>query len=943
MKRIAVLFLLVFVMTLSAFSAPIFKYETTEAITDTVTLTKVKEFHFDHNMSYSYIKMDLTDDRVKLKLLTSPEGTDILDTVPNLAKSDESTVAALNGDFFSAFSGNKGFSLGIEKDNGTILQSPINPDTMATVAYDGKNVLMSYLDYALMVVAPNWEYHPVRHINKHTTYYGEILMYTSSFNSGYSPAPGGNVLEVVVEDNKIVEFRREMEPCLIPQNGCVLVVSEGSTMFFANNFNVGDEIKFDWYITPSLDDYEIAFGGGSMLVSDGQDVGIIGDYTHTVAGFHPRSAIGIDKDGTTLYLVAVDGRQESSRGMRMSHLAELMISLGCYTAVNLDGGGSTYMVASTLWNEDIHSVNNPTENRKVINAVGIALNNPVSEFDDEETEDDEETYNDKSQEQTDEKSKEISGIKIKASRTEAFVGEEIEFEVAAHDEQMRRVAFDEKDLVFSISGGEIKGNVLTSEIGGKITVGVTLDEFYSDIDVYYVKDICGIVTEELLILDKGNKHNLDISVFDSMGCFVKPENYDAFDFASSDTDVVTVDNGTVKAKSDGTAIVFVSKDEVVSHVPVVVGRKTWDYSENFESINGSFISYPDDTKGNFELSDEYSFNGSFSGKLSFDFTDNISEEEQNTDLAHDETEQPEDIARAVYYSLYNNVPIDDSCDTITINVYSDAEFNHTVRAQLVLGDGNVMNLEFDGEITAGEWCELRLSVPESLKRPLYLSRIYVLYSPSEAKDEGSIWIDRVSFVTSKSFDVPVSPENVYRYCKNNANVKTSVKIGAFSESTSANPATVYNRANLVSSLLDSNGIVISDSMKKSVSEDDNAVYVCLDTSNGGIRNTDSSQWELLKQAASESKRENLFVITNDDVFGSDSFENRVIEDYLSEIDKNVFVVSMGNNAAYKNIKGVKYFTLDATPDGSLSLASDRRRKLIEFHFGETVTFEFKET
>lgn len=942
MKRIAVLVFLATVISLSVFSEPIFKYETTEAITDTVTLTKVEEFHSDHNMSYSYIKMDLADDRVKLKLLTSPEGTDILDTVPNLAKSDKYTVAALNGDFFSVFSGNKGFSLGIEKNNGTVLQSPINPDTMATVAYDGKNVLMSYLDYALMVVAPNWEYQPVRHINKHTTYYGEILMYTSSFNSGYSPAPGGNVLEVVVEDNKIVEFRREMEPCLIPENGCVLVVSEGSTMFFANNFNVGDEIKFDWYITPSLDDYEMAFGGGSMLVSQGQDVGKIGDYAHTVAGFHPRSAIGVDKDGTTLYLVAVNGRQESSRGMRMSHLAELMISLGCYTAVNLDGGGSTNMVASTLWDEDIHVVNNPTENRKVINAVGIALNNPESDFDDEMTTDDENINNDKLQEQTDENSKEISGIKIKASRTEAFVGEKIEFEVAAHDEQMRPVNFDEKDLVFSTSAGEIKGNVLTSGVGGRITVGVTLDELYADVDVYYVKDICGMVVEELLILEKGNKHNLDISVFDSIGRFVKPENYDFFDFASSDTDVVTVDNGTVKAKSDGTAIVSVSKDGVVSYIPVVVGRKTWDYSEDFESINGSFISYPDDTKGSFELSDEYSFNGSFSGKLSFDFNDYIPEDEQNADLAHDETESPQDIARAVYYSLYNNVSIDDSCDTITLNVYSDEEFNHTVRAQLVLGDGSVKNLEFDGEITAGEWCELTLNIPESLKRPLYLSRIYVLYSPSEVKDEGNIWIDGVSLVTSKGFDAPIPPENVYRFCNSNANVKASVKIGAFSESDFANPITVYSRTNLVSSLLGLNGIVISDSMKKSVSEDDYAVYVCLDTSGGGIRKTDSSQWELLRQAVSESKRENIFVITNTDVFGSDAFENRVIADYLSEIEKNVFVVSKGNSATYKNINGVKYFTLDATPDSSLSLASDRRRKIIEFHFGETVTFEFKE-
>ena len=58
--------------------------------------------------------------------------------------------------------------------------------------------------------------------------------------------------------------------------------------------------------------------------------------------------------------------------MTMSELAALMADLGCYKAVNLDGGGSTNMVASTVWAENIHTVNKPSENRRVVNAVGIS-------------------------------------------------------------------------------------------------------------------------------------------------------------------------------------------------------------------------------------------------------------------------------------------------------------------------------------------------------------------------------------------------------------------------------------------------------------------------------------------------------------------------------------------------------------------------------------------
>lgn len=64
---------------------------------------------------------------------------------------------------------------------------------------------------------------------------------------------------------------------------------------------------------------------------------------------HPRTAIGITKDGKKLIQVTVDGRWTGSNtarraiGMSTDLLAELMRQLGCYKAMNLDGGGGTQM------------------------------------------------------------------------------------------------------------------------------------------------------------------------------------------------------------------------------------------------------------------------------------------------------------------------------------------------------------------------------------------------------------------------------------------------------------------------------------------------------------------------------------------------------------------------------------------------------------------------
>lgn len=66
---------------------------------------------------------------------------------------------------------------------------------------------------------------------------------------------------------------------------------------------------------------------------------------------HPRTAIGISKDGKTVVQIAVDGRWSKSGwpadktaiGMSTPLLSKLMLGLGCYKALNFDGGGGTAM------------------------------------------------------------------------------------------------------------------------------------------------------------------------------------------------------------------------------------------------------------------------------------------------------------------------------------------------------------------------------------------------------------------------------------------------------------------------------------------------------------------------------------------------------------------------------------------------------------------------
>ena len=82
--------------------------------------------------------------------------------------------------------------------------------------------------------------------------------------------------------------------------------------------------------------YHIVKDGANVTASDG-----LGEDFNTARA--QRSSIGVKADGT-LVIVASPGRTTDYTGMTVYELADYMISQGCITAINLDGGGSTQMV-----------------------------------------------------------------------------------------------------------------------------------------------------------------------------------------------------------------------------------------------------------------------------------------------------------------------------------------------------------------------------------------------------------------------------------------------------------------------------------------------------------------------------------------------------------------------------------------------------------------------
>jgi len=115
---------------------------------------------------------------------------------------------------------------------------------------------------------------------------------------------------------------------------------------------------------------EVAVGGFPRLLRAGRPAADSGTVVRPEFGErrHPRTAVGVTRDGRLL-LVVVDGRQEPySAGMTLPELAWLMSLLGAEEALNLDGGGSTAMVVE---GKVVNRPSDATGERPVANVLGV--------------------------------------------------------------------------------------------------------------------------------------------------------------------------------------------------------------------------------------------------------------------------------------------------------------------------------------------------------------------------------------------------------------------------------------------------------------------------------------------------------------------------------------------------------------------------------------------
>ncbi len=155
-------------------------------------------------------------------------------------------------------------------------------------------------------------------------------------------------------------------------------IGDGETWPTAVDYDHYTAIAFDEYAAVEIFDADVPLPpeeawremvpGDPLLLDDG--VVVEEDCYSHFCDRHPRTAVGLTADEGTVLLVAVDGRSSTAAGMTRAELAALMLDLGAWRALNLDGGGST-----TLWVDGVGVLNEPSDGsqRVVASHLGFTI------------------------------------------------------------------------------------------------------------------------------------------------------------------------------------------------------------------------------------------------------------------------------------------------------------------------------------------------------------------------------------------------------------------------------------------------------------------------------------------------------------------------------------------------------------------------------------------
>ena len=334
-----------------------------------VEIRTVTELSRDGWLRYAVISVDTASSGLKVGPFIAGQWMDVPASVMDTVRQN-GLLAAVNGDFFDVPTG---FPLSMAVSDGMMVRSPRRDQDFATLCLPaGSEGYIGRFTWASKLVRSDGSSLGISALNEFSVGSSDAVLYNDMRSVRRYPPNAAVALfsaNVVTAVSSTDSSGSATSPGFLDATFEFELVATGAKAAFVLGLLQGETVRFEFDLFPPYP-MDSAFSGKPVLLETGVKAQGLRSFT-SISGNQraPRTIAGVTWGGKLL-LVAVEGRSDDSIGMTLDEAADLMVRLGARDALNLDGGGSTQLVADG-GDGPVRLVGSNGTDRKVSYSVGV--------------------------------------------------------------------------------------------------------------------------------------------------------------------------------------------------------------------------------------------------------------------------------------------------------------------------------------------------------------------------------------------------------------------------------------------------------------------------------------------------------------------------------------------------------------------------------------------
>jgi hypothetical protein len=301
----------------------------------------------------------------KIEVFSAKAGNNLRAVAPlsqlvNQESKNSDVIAAINGDFFSQ----EGIPSGAQAVRGAVVKDA--PEAwLALGVTDRRTFFIDRVHFTGILSASSFSHVIIDGFNR-VRQTEEVIAYNSFYGTHTNTNEYGT--EVILKVNFAGVYLGDTLTASVLEmdsskgdhditDSTIVISAHGLKANYLKTLHAGQRVRVLFHADPAHGRILSLIGGFPLLVKDGKNCVSTAEISEFYNKKFSRTAVGTA--GPSLFLVCVDGSQPNySVGMTLFELADFMTSLGCESALNLDGGGSTTMMIQN------RTVNRPSDGQE---------------------------------------------------------------------------------------------------------------------------------------------------------------------------------------------------------------------------------------------------------------------------------------------------------------------------------------------------------------------------------------------------------------------------------------------------------------------------------------------------------------------------------------------------------------------------------------------------